>query len=371
MSPPMRSETLLRPLSFRCGAVARNRIALAPLTNQQSHADGTLGEDELRWLERRAAGGFGLVETCAAHVRADGQGFPGQLGIFGDQHLPGLERLAGAIAERGALGVVQLYHGGARSPAALIGAEPWSASAIAEARPGFEPARAASEAELGQVIDDFAAAARRAARAGFAGVELHGAHGYLFTQFLSRELNRREDRWGGDLPGRARLLREATQAVRAAVPSGFIVGARLSPEDFAFVRGLDLDESLEVAAWLAADGVDFVHLSLWDATRMTTKRPEEHPLPLFRARLPEAVRLIAAGAIWTVDDAERALARGADMVALGKAAILNPDWPREAAEDPGFTPERGPMSPDELAARAVSPVFVDYLRRFRGLVAET
>ncbi len=108
--------SLATPITLRSGATARNRLALAPLTNQQSHRDGTISGDEHAWLERRAAGGFAIVETCAAHVSPDGQGFPGQLGVWGDHQLPGLRALAAAIAGHGALGLVQLYHGGVRCP---------------------------------------------------------------------------------------------------------------------------------------------------------------------------------------------------------------------------------------------------------------
>ena len=366
----MQASPLFEPITFRCGATAPNRVALAPLTNQQSEEDGRLGEDELRWLERRAAGGFGVVETCAAHVSGDGKGFEGQLGIGDDDHLPGLRRLAAAISRHGALGLVQLYHGGVRAPSRLTGQQPWSASAFTEERPGFEAPRAATEADLERVLEAFTAAARRAEAAGFAGVELHGAHGYLFSQFLSRSMNLREDGWGGSLAGRARLLREAMRRARAATGPGFVVGARISLEDFGYARGLDLDESVQVAAWLAEDGADFIHLSLWDAGRMCAKRPTEHPIALVRAALPAAVRIIAAGGIWTPADAEAALARGADLVALGRAAILNPDWPREA-QRAGFEPLRGPLTEDELRARAIGERFIEYLRRFSGMVADT
>ncbi|MBL8721025.1 MAG: NADH:flavin oxidoreductase, partial [Myxococcales bacterium] len=155
---------------------------------------------------------------------------------------------------------------------------------------------------------------------------------------------------------------------RAAVPASFTVGVRLSPEEGGFARGLDLDESLEVARWLADDGVDFVHLSLWDATRNTKKRPEEHAIPLFRAVLPAEVRIFAAGAVWTRADGEALLARGADVVALGRAGIANPAWPREVVAE-GREPKRAPLTVDELATRAVSPTFSTYLRRFKGFVA--
>ena len=203
---------------------------------------------------------------------------------------------------------------------------------------------------------------------GWDGVEIHGAHGYLLTQFLSTVDNRRTDAWGGPLPNRARLLREVTRAVRARVPSSFVVGVRLSPEDFGNARGLDLDESLDVAAWLAEDGADFIHLSLWDVARPSTKRPTEHAVPQFRERVPSDVRLFVAGKIWTAADAARMFELGADVVALGRAAIGNPDWARLVA-DPSWAPQRPPFAAEELAARALSPGFVSYMRGWKGFVA--
>jgi 2,4-dienoyl-CoA reductase-like NADH-dependent reductase (Old Yellow Enzyme family) len=361
--------TLARPYRFRGGAIAPNRAWLAPLTNQQSHDDGTLHDDELRWLARRAHGGFGVVETCASHVSDDGKAFDGQLGCGHDRHLPGLTRLAEAIRAEGALGIVQLHHGGARSPSRLTGQAPWSASVWHEDSPRFEAPRAATVDDLQATSDAFLAAAQRCARAGFHGVELHAAHGYLLSQFLSRTFNPRADGWGGDLPGRARLLRTITARVRAALPAPFVLAVRLSPEDFGYARGIDLDDSLQVARWLADEGVDAVHISLWDAAKNTQARPDAHPVPLFRAALPADVALISAGDVWTSEDAQRQLDLGADFVAVGRAAILDPDWPRHV-EAPGFTPIRGPRTPEELGAAEVGPRFVTYLRRFRGLVTD-
>jgi 2,4-dienoyl-CoA reductase-like NADH-dependent reductase (Old Yellow Enzyme family) len=363
------TSPLLTPLELAPGLVARNRAWLAPMTNLQSHADGTLSDAEHDWLARRAEGGFGVIETCAAFVAQDGKAWAGELGIENDTHAPGLARLARTLRGHGALGVVQLFHGGARAPSKVTGAVPWSASTWREETPGFEPPRPATEDDLRRVIEAFRAGAARAHRAGFAGVELHGAHGYLLSQFLSRTMNPRDDGWGGDLAGRARLLRECTRAVRAAVPDGFAVGVRLSPEDFGQARGLDLDESLEVAAWLAQDGVDFLHLSLWDAEKNTHKRPEAHPVPLFRQAVPARVRLVAAGGVWTRAQAEALLDRGADFVALGRAAVGNPDWARRVV-DPWWVPARPPYSVDDLAAVAVSRPFAEYLRRWKGFVAE-
>ena len=188
--------------------------------------------------------------------------------------------------------------------------------------------RAATEEDIGRTITAFRDAAVRAQRAGFAGVELHGAHGYLLGQFLSRTGNTRSDGWGGSLPGRARLMREVTRAVRAAVSPSFLVGMRLSPEDFGQAKGLDLDENLTLAGWLCEDGIDFLHVSLWQSSRNTTKRPDQHPVPLFRQACPADVRLFAAGATVSrgrpLHDAVRLLAADAGRYAfLIFSSILN------------------------------------------------
>lgn len=355
----------LSPLTFRGGARADNRVALAPMTNLQSHADGALSDDELHWLMRRAQGGFGIIETCAAHVAADGQGWPGELGIHDDAMLPGLTRLANALRGAGSLGIVQIFHGGARADHKLTGQAPWTASEL----PGDPNApRVATTAEVERVVDRFRDAAVRAWRAGFDGIELHGAHGYLLCQFLSA-LNTRSDGWGGSFEGRSRLIREVTRAVRAAVPSSFLVGARISPEDWGNAKGLDLDESLALAKALSDDGIDFLHLSLWTASNPTKKRPSEHPIPLFRAVCPSDVRLFVAGKVWTRSDAEDLLAKGADVIALGRAGITNPDWPQRIT-DPAWEPKRPPVTVQELIDRGLSRGFADYMRQWKGFVVD-
>ncbi len=348
------------PLTLRCGATLPNRLALAPMTNRQSNPDGTLHDDELRWLLARARGGFGLVNTCAAFVSAEGKAWEGQLGIADDAHLPGLTRLASSLRDAGAAAIVQLYHGG-RMAALAPGLRLTTADG--------DGVRGATAADLARVIDDFVAAAVRAERAGFTGVEIHGANGYLFTQFLAPEDNPRVDAWGGDLAGRARLLRDTVRAVRAAVRPDFVVGARISPVDTWSRRGLVLADATVLAGWLAEDGLDFLHLSLQDASGPPPFEPGAPAVTTaIRAALPADVALLVAGGVWTRDDADRALDAGADAVAVGKAAIIHADWPRRSA-DPGFTPNRPPWPVDALPAQAVSPRLVTYLTGFRGLLA--
>ncbi|MFP2905578.1 NADH:flavin oxidoreductase, partial [Pyxidicoccus sp. 3LFB2] len=297
---------LFAPLELRKNLTARNRIWLAPLTNMQSHADGTLSDDELHFLAKRSDGGFGLVETCAAHVAQDGKAWPGELGVHDDAMLPGLTRLATRLHQGGALVSAQLFHGGLRADPAVSGLERWSASAHSEEDMSC---RAGTEADIQAAIDAFANGARRCAAAGFDSVELHGAHGYLLSQFLSTVYNLREDRWGGSLENRARLIRETVRAVRRAAPS-LALAVRLSPEDFGQAKGLDLDETLDVARMLVEDGMEILHLSLWRSALNTRKRPDAHAVSLFRAALPSHIRIVVAGAIWTREEAEAQLALG-------------------------------------------------------------
>jgi 2,4-dienoyl-CoA reductase-like NADH-dependent reductase (Old Yellow Enzyme family) len=141
------------------------------------------------------------------------------------------------------------------------------------------------------------------------------------------------------------------------------------PEDWGQARGLDLDENLALARWLVDDGADFLHLSLWDAAKASHKRPAAHPLRLFREAVKDRVTLVAAGSVWTRAEAEALLEKGADAVAIGRAAIANPDWP-ERVGDAAWTPRWPPLTRAELQERGVSERFAVYLRNWKGFVAD-
>lgn len=355
---------LFSPLTLARGPAWRNRFMLAPLTNLQSHADGTLSEDEFNWLTHRATGGFGLVMTCAAHVQAAGQGFPGQLGVFSDDHLAGLSRLAAEIRARGAVSSVQLHHAGIRSPAALIGEAPHGPSEDAETG-----ARALGLAEVEALREDFIAAAVRADRAGFNGVELHGAHGYILCAFLSPETNRRDDRYGGTAENRARLVWEIIDGVRARTRPEFQLGLRLSPERF----GLRFAEQRELARQLLASGkLDYLDMSLWDVFKAPTE-PEFAGRPLIDwfADLPRGeTRLGVAGKLTGGADLRRVLEHGADFPILGRAAILHHDFPRRAAGDADFRAVALPVTRAWLRNERLGPAFVEYMNGWKGFVAQ-
>jgi 2,4-dienoyl-CoA reductase-like NADH-dependent reductase (Old Yellow Enzyme family) len=354
-------DPLDRPFSLRCGVHVPQRIAMAPLTNTQSHPDGTLADDELRWLTRRARDGFRFISTCAAFVSEEGHAWRGQLGIASEAHVPGLTRLASELRDAGATAVVQLHHAGAKADLAPHGR-------LSPADGGDPETVGARPADLARVIDDFTQAARRAQRAGFAGVEVHGANGYLLTQFLAPADNPRTDAYGGDLVGRARLLRETVRAIRAEVSPTFAVGVRLSPVDVWAQRGLVLADGVRVGRWLVDDGADFIHLSLRDAAGPPPHEPDAGPVArAFRDALPADVPVFAAGGIWTRAEAHRALDAGVDVAVLGRAAIIHPDWPVVSAQ-PGWTPTRPPWPRADLRAADVGPALLSYLDRFDGLV---
>jgi 2,4-dienoyl-CoA reductase-like NADH-dependent reductase (Old Yellow Enzyme family) len=355
---------LFAPMTLAHGPALKNRLVLAPLTNLQSHPDGTLSDDEFKWLTWRAKGGFALTMTCAAHVQRIGQGFPGQLGVFGDEHLPGLTRLAAKIREYGSVAVAQLHHAGMRSPKDLIGEAPVCPSDNAEFG-----ARALSLAEVEQVRDDFIAAAVRCEKAGFQGVEIHGAHGYILAQFLSPEVNQRTDRYGGSIENRARIVHEIIDGVRTQTGPDFSLGLRISPERF----GLKLAEIVEVARDILADGkIDYLDLSLWDYAKEPMEEAfQGRSLMSHFAELPRGdVRVGCAGKVMTPDDARACLDQGMDYVLLGRAAILHHDWPQLAAADPGFKPRALPVPAAHLAAEGLGPAFVTYMAGWKGFVEE-
>ncbi|MDP3738047.1 MAG: NADH:flavin oxidoreductase [Hyphomonadaceae bacterium] len=351
-------------LTLANGPALKNRFMLAPLTNLQSHPDGVLSDDEFGWLTRRAQGGFGLTMTCAATVQAAGIGFPGQLGVYHDRHTEGLLRLAAAINREQSHSVVQLHHAGMRSPKDLISGPPLCPSDNVETS-----ARAMTLAEIEQTADDFIAAAKRAEQAGFHGVELHGAHGYLLCQFLSPEINQREDRYGGSIENRSRLLFDIIDGVRTATRPGFSLGVRLSPERF----GLRLPEIAGVAQRLMREGrIDYLDMSLWDVF----KQPEDKSLgdrnlaSWFTDLDRGNVRLGAAGKITTGEQCRRALESGLDFVVIGRAAILHHDFPKRVAADRDFKPVPLPVSPDYLRSEGLGEAFVGYMRTWKGFVAD-
>jgi len=349
-------RNLLQPLRFSHGPEMKNRFVLAPLTNQQSHEDGRLSDEEFHWLTLRAKGGFGLTMTCASHVQAIGKGFSGQLGIWSDDHIDGLQRLATEIKLHRSIAIVQLHHAGMRSPKDVIGDTP-----VCPSDNEKTGARGLTRSEVKMLIADFVEAAVRAEKAGFDGVEIHGAHNYILCQFFSSEFNRRDDEYGGNLNNRFRILFDIIEGIRRRCHKNFMLGVRLSPERF----GMKLGEVIEMAQRLMTeDHIDFLDMSLWDVF----KEPEED---VFKGRTlmhyftelnRHNTRLGVAGKIRTPQEAEATLEAGVDWIMLGRAAMLQHDFPHRYKADPEFKPVETPVTRAYLTQEGLSQKFQDYIQ---------
>ena len=349
------------PLTFKRGRNLPNRFALAPMTNKQSAPDGTVLDDEVNWLVRRAQGGFGGVTTSESGVELRGRGFVTEPGVHSDEMIPGLTRLASAIKAEGSLATMQLNHAGMRG---IFPEDRISSSADPDTG-----ARALDDHEFPALIEAWAQAAARCEAAGFDGVQLHGGHGYLIAQFLSKTLNRREDDWGGTPEKRARFLFELVDAIRAATGPDFQLGVRLSPERY----GQDLFEILAVVERLIdEDKVDSIEMSLWDAEKLPDdERADRGPIMRHFLRLPRGnVRMGVAGRLRTGARVQRAIDEGADYVAIGKAGILYPEFPRMVLDDPELVPDWLPVSADYLRSQDIGEGFIEYLTTWKGFISD-
>lgn len=355
---------LTTSIKFACGKSIKNSFMLAPMTNRQSYENGQLSDAEYQWLILRAKGQFGMVMTCASHVQFVGKGFEGQLGIYDDEQVAGHQKLTKGIQSYGAVAVIQLHHAGMRSPKDIIGQAPVCASSNQE-----HGARALTLPEVHTLRDDFISAALRAKKSGYNGVEVHGAHGYILTQFLSSEINKRTDAYGGSLENRVRLLFEIVDGIRTQCGSDFLLGVRLSPERF----GMKLAEVKQICEQLiATQQIDFLDISLWDVF----KQPEESAhqdkslLEHFTALDYKNVKLTVAGNIRNAQDVHQVIAAGVDFVSIGRAAILHHDFPQHIIDNPDFKCIDTPVSPAYLAKEGLGEKFITYMRRWDGFVEE-
>ena len=330
---------IFSPLPLTKGVNLRNRIVLAPMTTWAGNPDGTVADEEIAWMRRRVSG-VGLAITGCTHVQANGIGFTDEFAAFDDRFLPGLTRLATAAKSGGATAVLQIFHAGNKAVPALVpGGEVVSASAIATDATPFVPSvtpKALSHAEILETITAFGDATRRAVAAGFDGIELHGAHGFLIQNFLSPRYNQRTDQWGGSLENRMRFAAAVVAEVkRVAAVAGrpFIIGYRISPEE-PDVGGLRIAEALALTDRLIETGISYVHASLSD---VLNAKPLDGTIDktiatMFVERIANRVPLIAAGMIRTPDQAEQALATGLSLVAVGQGLVMNPDWVQQARD---------------------------------------
>lgn len=342
-------STLFEPLSLRSVTV-RNRIAVSPMC-QYSSEDGFASDWHLVHLGSRAVGGAGIVFTEAAAVEPRGRISALDLGIWKDEHVEMLARVNRFVEAQGACAALQLAHAGRKGS---VG-PPWDPKRgwVEPANGGWIPVAPTAEkdmphyplpaalepTEIAEIVDAFAAGARRADEAGFAIVEIHAAHGYLLHEFLSPLANRRTDAYGGSFENRIRFLLETTDAVRRAWPEGKPLFLRLSAIDWD-AGGWSIEESIELARILARRGVDVIDVSTAGIGRSPLELEAQAPLyqvPFSeRIRTEAGIKTMAVGLITTAAQAESVIDQGrADLVAIGRRALGDPYFARRAAAEIG------------------------------------
>jgi len=338
---------LLSTFALR-GLTLKNRMVVSPMC-QYSARGGFVGDYHLVHLGRFALGGFSAVMVEATGVTPEGRISYGCPGLWSDNHIPGFARITDFLRAHRAASGIQLAHAGRKGssiPPWLIGgkerepdAEHWQTvapSAVAHG-PGYGVPAALSETGIGDLVDAFAAAARRALAAGFDFVEVHSAHGYLLHQFLSPLGNQRTDHFGGSLDNRLRLPLMVVQAVRAAWPEDRPLFLRLSASD-GVPGGWDIGDSVVFAQRARELGVDAVDVSAggFEGGRFTPGPGMFLPWAA-TIRKEAGLPVMAVGLIEKVALAEAAVSQGqADLVALGRGALDDPNWPLHAARDLGY-----------------------------------
>ena len=344
-----------------------NRIVLAAMTNKQSYQNGIISESEISWLSHRAKGGFGIITTAATNVSIEGKAWEGQFGVYDDSHNPNLNKLTTAIHQSNSLIFAQLFHGGMRSSQKLTGLVPISASKLKCNESNTGKCQEASKDDIKKIISDFTESAIRCSDAGFDGIELHGAHGYLISQFLGKKTNLRIDSWGGDIAGRSKLLIEIYNSIKNNVPESFIVGVRISPilDDF----GIDLNDTINLVGTLKKIGIDFIHLSCWDAFKVTKENNQDNRTltEYITSSYSNLPAIITTGAVWSSLDANKLLKQGADLIGVARVAIAYPNWAKNIS-NLNYNPKKPPFTIQHLEKAKLSKIFINYMKNWKDFV---
>ena len=316
---------LFQTYTLNNGVTIKNRLAVAPMTHFGSQADGLISDQERTFLSNRA-GDMGMFITAATLVQKDGKAFHGQPEATGEHCLDSLKETAQILQRQGAKAILQIHHGGSKAIDDLLdGLDKISASAN-EA----EHAREATAEEVEALIASYAQAADLALRAGFDGVEIHGANGYLIQQFYSAQSNRRSDKWGGSLENRMRFPLAVVDAIAAVRDkhqrNDFIIGYRFSPEE-AGENGLTMTETGALIDALVQKPLQYLHVSLWEFDKKIRRGGDtaQTRMQFIHDRINGKLPLIGVGNLFTADQILAAYETGwAEFIALGKTVMLNP-----------------------------------------------
>ena len=322
---------------FRIGSLdLPNRVARSATGEGMCEPDGRATPLLADFYRTLARGGTGLIFTGHSFVRADGKASDGMMGVHTDAMVPGLRAIVEAVHGTDAKVVCQLNHAGRQTaPDRIGGKTPVAPSAVTDRASGLTP-RALAPDEIEPLIDAYVAAARRCREAGFDGVQLHCAHGYLMSEFLSPYTNRREDQWGGSVENRARFPLEVLRRIRAEQGADYPVLVKLNAEDF-IEGGLSLDQSCRIAALMEAGGIDAIEISAGMAETVDrimhkgidTEAKEAYFLPYAREfRKHVGVPLICVAGLRSLGVMESVIESGAaDLVSLCRPLIREPDLP--------------------------------------------
>ncbi|KLN52806.1 NADH oxidase [Variovorax paradoxus] len=313
----------------------RNRVVMTPMTTWSANPDGTVSDQEVAYVQTRAKD-VGMVITGCTHVAPEGIGFTDEFAAYDDRFIPSLCRLAQAAKSGGASAVLQIFHAGTKAVPELVPNGKVVGPSTMEVPAGLfnaggNTATALTQDEIENIIKAFGETTRRAIEAGFDGVELHGAHGFLIQDFFSPLANQRDDQWGSSPENRLRfplsIVRAVEQVIKKHADRPFLLGYRISPEESA-EGGLRIADTKMLTNRLIEAGIDYIHASLHDvlngkpATDVSDKTTAQLLIEHVAGRVP----LIAAGRIRTPAQAEAALESGLSLTALGQGLVMNPNW---------------------------------------------
>ncbi len=323
---------LLSPLSFS-GLKLRNRIVMPPMWSGQAKPDGGVTEKIVEYHRARAAAGCGLVIVEHSFVHPGGRHTPTQIGVHCDGMIEGLSGLAAAIRAEGAVAALQISHAGSRVASGVLGeTKPVAPSAL---RHPYEPSGEVPEAltisRTQEIVTAFGTAAARAQKAGFDAVEIHAAHGFLLSEFLSPLTNRRTDKYGGNITERSRMHLEVLLEVRKRVGPGFPVFVRLGAHDET-PGGLELEDACVTAARLADAGANLIDVSGGlQGSRGIGKEPGYFVPYASAIKASIKIPVIVTGGIREPAHADRVIREGhADLVGIGRGMLEDADWARKA-----------------------------------------
>lgn len=357
MSKTTDINELFQNFTFKKGIETKNRIAMSPMTTWASNDDYTISDDEIKHYEARS-GNVGMVITGCTRVMANGIGFNNEYASYDDSFLPSLKKLAAAAKKGGSPAILQIYHAGNKAVLDLIpDGVPVSASPIALVPSAFYAggvvSRELSHEEILKMIKAFGETTHRAIKAGFDGIELHGAHGFLLQNFFSPYYNQRTDHWGGSSEKRmnfaAEVIKEIKYVIEEYADRPFLIGFRISPEE---PESYSVRDTFPLIDKLIDCGIDYLHVSLADLLSqkpMDDKDGDATILNLILDHVHYRVPVVAAGGIKQFQDAIAAINMGLSLVAVGHGFIINPNWVELAANEEEADEVLSMSKADELA----------------------